>query len=251
MLRQIFRYQSLFIKWNTGEEKRCTIKAPTTKQIEITWPYTQSKSSTMKKFWLCSLIWWLWARTLRWSFTQDHLLFSLHNPAHPKQTRKITLSSTYFWHIKGVSVFQCFTFPLHITLVYFSCALGRLPKSSFISLSLQIWGTPKPPLPERSLKCNLKFNLLHFSCSHTSMGMPASISFRGGFGNLSQPQNCFTNCLLPPGKPQPSLTCLMVSWTPPLLFTGDWEFCSGHLVTYAARLLFMKGFDSLLSPVFV
>lgn len=33
----------IFIKWNTREEKQCTVKASTTKQIEITWPYTQIK----------------------------------------------------------------------------------------------------------------------------------------------------------------------------------------------------------------
>lgn len=50
MLRQIFRYQSLFvfflfifIKRNTREEKQCIIKTPTTKQIEIAWPYTEIK----------------------------------------------------------------------------------------------------------------------------------------------------------------------------------------------------------------
>lgn len=33
----------IFIKWNTREEKRCFTKAPTTKQIEIAWQYTQIK----------------------------------------------------------------------------------------------------------------------------------------------------------------------------------------------------------------
>lgn len=33
----------IFIKRNTREEKQCIIKAPTTTQIEITWPYNQIK----------------------------------------------------------------------------------------------------------------------------------------------------------------------------------------------------------------
>lgn len=48
-------------------------------------------------------------------------------------------------------------------LMYLSCTLGRLPTSSFIALSLQVWGTPRPPPPEKSLKCNPKFNILFLS----------------------------------------------------------------------------------------
>lgn len=47
--------------------------------------------------------------------------------------------------------------------MYFSRTLGRLPTSSFIALSLQVWETPRLPPPEGSLKCNLNFNILFLS----------------------------------------------------------------------------------------
>lgn len=105
----------IFIKRNTREERQCIIKAPTTTQIEITWPYNQIKKFHNEGILIVlpyiiavSKDSGLWGGLS----LQDHLLFFLQNPVHPNQTRKIPPSSTYFWHIKAVFSVSLFHFTL-------------------------------------------------------------------------------------------------------------------------------------------
>ena len=143
----------------------------------------------------------------------DHLLFFLQNPAHPKQTRKIPPAPAASDLVSGtLKLFSAFHFS---TLHYFNVMLLHVREIPHLFLHSTI--TPglrnsKPPTPKRSLKCNLKSNLLFLSkilenCTSAVVAPQWEHQFqsREGFGNLSEPQKCFASCFLPAGKLRPSL----------------------------------------------
>lgn len=94
----------------------------------------------------------------------DHLLFFLQNPAHPKQKRKIPPAPAAHDLVSGtLKPFSAFHFS---TLHYFNVMLLHVREIAHLFFHSTI--TPglrnsKPPTPKRSLKCNLKSNLLFLS----------------------------------------------------------------------------------------